>query len=71
MTSSHKVVVEVHIDGCPRTDHKAILAYLTYDIELEICSYRTRARRDAFDKRGRARGSCWQPQAEPDRLIEE
>jgi ketosteroid isomerase-like protein len=68
--SDRKDVVARYIDGFRRTDHDAILACITDDIEWVIHGYRTMHGKDAFDAEIENDAASAQT-LELDRLVEE
>ena len=69
--ASHKAVVEAYVEGFRRTDHEAILACLTNDVEWVLHGYRTLRGKAAFDGEIENDATVGSPMLNLDRLIEE
>jgi ketosteroid isomerase-like protein len=69
--SARKAVAEAYVDGFRRTDHEAILACLTDDVEWVLHGYRTLRGKAAFDGEIENDATVGSPTLHLDRLIEE
>jgi uncharacterized protein len=69
--ASGKAVVEAYIEGFRRTDHEAILACLTDDVEWVIHGHRTLRGRAAFDGEIENEATVGGPTLVLDQLIQE
>ncbi len=71
MMSENKQTVEQYIDGFRRTDHAAILACLTDDVEWWIPGFFRAAGKEAFDRQIENEGFIGKPEITTTRLTEE
>ena len=68
---SHRAVVEAYVEGFRRSDHEAILACLTDDVEWVLHGYRALQGKAAFDGEIESDAAVGSPTLHLDRLIEE
>jgi ketosteroid isomerase-like protein len=69
--ASHRAVVEAYVEGFRRSDHEAILACLTDDVEWVLHGYRALRGKAAFDGEIESDAAVGSPTLHLDRLIEE